>query len=104
MIKNDGSVKLADFGYAKILTREASKRKTTCGTSAWMAPEVIMASRRTSTAYDSKVDIWSLGITAMELADGDAPYITEHPNRIMFNIVHSNPPQICERWHQHPEL
>jgi len=59
-----------------------------------MAPELIKGERR----YTTKIDIWSLGIFAMEMADGDAPYITEPQNKVIFNILNKKPPPIGPRW------
>ena len=73
LANEDGDVKLADFGYASQLTKERDARITKVGTPAWMAPELIKGERR----YDTKVDIWSFGIVAMELTNGDPPYINE---------------------------
>lgn len=59
-----------------------------------MAPELIKGDKK----YTEKVDIWSFGIFAMEMADGDPPYIDEQQSHIIFNIVKKDPPQINERW------
>ena len=59
-----------------------------------MAPELIKGERR----YDTKVDIWSFGIVAMELTNGDPPYISEPQSRIIINIVKNKPPPIKEKW------
>ena len=67
----EGNVKLADFGYSAQLTTEREHRSSRVGTVCWMAPELIKRQHR----YDCKVDIWSLGIFAFELANGDPPYI-----------------------------
>jgi serine/threonine protein kinase len=90
----DGEVKLADFGYACQLTEEVDSRKSKVGTVCWMAPELIKGERR----YTTKVDIWSFGIFAMEMADGDPPYISEAQNKVIFNIVNKEPPPIGPRW------
>ena len=71
----NGEIKLADFGYAVMLTQQQQKRKSKVGTVAWMAPELILASE--DNQYSIKVDIWSLGIFAIELAQGAPPYFTE---------------------------
>lgn len=59
-----------------------------------MAPELIRGDRK----YTAKIDIWSLGIFAMEMADGDPPYISEPQQKVIFNIVKKTPPPIKERW------
>ena len=59
-----------------------------------MAPELIMGRAE----YDSKVDCWSLGIFAIELAEGDPPYINDQQQRVLYNIVNRDPPRIDKRW------
>eukprot|EP01122_Echinamoeba_exundans_P006210 TRINITY_DN1706_c0_g1_i2.p1 TRINITY_DN1706_c0_g1~~TRINITY_DN1706_c0_g1_i2.p1 ORF type:complete len:625 (-),score=155.41 TRINITY_DN1706_c0_g1_i2:203-2077(-) len=91
----DGSVKIADFGYAAQLTQEKSKRATIVGTPYWMAPELIRGQN-----YDQKVDVWSLGIMIMEMAEGEPPYMDFPPLRALFLITTKGIPPLKEpeRW------
>ena len=73
LVDAQGNVKLADFGYSAQLTTEREQRTSRVGTVCWMAPELIKRQNR----YDCKVDVWSLGIFAYELTNGDPPYIQE---------------------------
>lgn len=77
LIGDGGSVKIADFGYAAQLSKSRAKRQTIVGTPYWMAPELIRG-----VDYDSKVDIWSLGIMLMELLEGEPPYMSYPPLRV----------------------
>ena len=94
LMNTNGDVKLADFGYACQLTSDKPGRKSKVGTVCWMAPELIHGSRM----YTEKVDVWSFGIFAMEMADGDPPYINDQQSRVIFNIVKKEPPPIDSRW------
>jgi len=89
LINHDGDSKLADFGVSAELATTMSKRKTVIGTPYWMAPEVLQ-----STEYNGKADIWSLAITAIELAVGEPPHSNVHPMRAIFLIPNSDPPTL----------
>lgn len=100
LLTNDGNIKLADFGVSAKNKKTIQRRTTFIGTPYWMAPEVIVTETCKDDPYDYKADIWSAGITLIELAEMQPPYHDMHPMRVLFKIPKADPPmlQFRNRW------
>ncbi|XP_062909582.1 serine/threonine-protein kinase 10 isoform X1 [Mobula hypostoma] len=94
LLSQDGNVKLADFGVSAKNTKTLQKRETFIGTPYWMAPEVVMCETMKDTPYDYKSDIWSLGITLIEMAQIEPPHHELNPMRVLLKIAKGDPPTL----------
>lgn len=92
LLSLDGSVKLGDFGYAAQLTAEQDKRTTVVGTPSWMAPELVVGAK-----YDCKIDVWSLGIVLLEMAEGEPPNLRENPMKALYLTANGPPPSLTDK-------
>ncbi|XP_059357881.1 TRAF2 and NCK-interacting protein kinase-like isoform X2 [Carassius carassius] len=99
LLTENAEVKLVDFGVSAQLDRTVSRRNTFIGTPYWMAPEVIACDENPDATYDYKSDLWSLGITAIEMAEGAPPLCDMHPMRALFLIPRSPAPRLkSKKW------
>lgn len=96
LLTSEGEVKLCDFGLTALTGDTMGKRSTCIGSPSWMAPEMFAnaATKRNGELYGNRADVWALGITAIELGDGFAPFADMHPTRAMFQIVRNPPPTL----------
>ncbi|XP_053146512.1 serine/threonine-protein kinase 10 isoform X2 [Hemicordylus capensis] len=94
LLTQDGDIKLADFGVSARNMKTLQKRDSFIGTPYWMAPEVVMCETMKDTPYDYKADIWSLGITLIEMAQIEPPHHELNPMRVLLKIAKSDPPTL----------
>ncbi|XP_075963850.1 TRAF2 and NCK-interacting protein kinase-like isoform X2 [Anarhichas minor] len=99
LLTENAEVKLVDFGVSAQLDRTVGRRNTFIGTPYWMAPEVIACDENPEATYDFKSDLWSLGITALEMAEGAPPLCDMHPMRALFLIPRNPAPRLkSKKW------
>jgi len=94
LLTENAEVKLVDFGVSAQLDRTVGRRNTFIGTPYWMAPEVIVCDEQPDATYDNRCDMWSIGITAIEMAEAQPPLCDMHPMRALFLIPRSEPPRL----------
>uniref|UniRef100_A0A8C6W6E7 non-specific serine/threonine protein kinase n=1 Tax=Nannospalax galili TaxID=1026970 RepID=A0A8C6W6E7_NANGA len=92
----EGDIKLADFGVSAKNTRTIQRRDSFIGTPYWMAPEVVMCETSKDRPYDYKADVWSLGITLIEMAEIEPPHHELNPMRVLLKIAKSEPPTLAQ--------
>ncbi|KAG5679675.1 hypothetical protein PVAND_009229 [Polypedilum vanderplanki] len=97
LLTEDGDIKLVDFGVSSHLALTLARRNTSVGTPYWMPPEIIACEQQLDQNYDSRCDVWSLGITAIELAEGEPPLSNVHPMKALFEIPRNKPPELREK-------
>lgn len=90
-------MKLTDFGLSAHLSDQSDTCRACQGSPYWMAPEVVLERENSGNGYDNKVDVWSLGITAIELGDGVPPLNKMHATRAMFQIARNPPPSLYRK-------
>ncbi|XP_042274382.1 misshapen-like kinase 1 isoform X2 [Thunnus maccoyii] len=99
LLTENAEVKLVDFGVSAQLDKTIGRRNTFIGTPYWMAPEVIACDENPEATYDYRSDLWSLGITALEMAEGAPPLCDMHPMRALFLIPRNAPPKLkSKKW------
>ncbi|CAH0747410.1 unnamed protein product [Diatraea saccharalis] len=99
LLTDNAEVKLVDFGVSAQLDRTIGRRNTFIGTPYWMAPEVIACDENPDATYDNRSDLWSLGITALEMAESQPPLCDLHPMRALFLIPRNPPPRLkSKKW------
>lgn len=99
LLTDNAEVKLVDFGVSAQLDRTIGRRNTFIGTPYWMAPEVIACDENPEATYDNRSDLWSLGITALEMAESQPPLCELHPMRALFLIPRNPPPRLkSKKW------
>nr|XP_022336329.1 serine/threonine-protein kinase mig-15-like isoform X2 [Crassostrea virginica] len=99
LLTDNAEVKLVDFGVSAQLDKTIGRRNTFIGTPYWMAPEVIACDENPDATYDNRSDLWSLGITAIEMAEGKPPLCDMHPMRALFLIPRNAPPRLkSNKW------
>ncbi|CAL6034429.1 Kinase [Hexamita inflata] len=89
LVTSEGNIKVSDFGVSAQLKNDAQKKQTFIGTPFWMAPEIILQK-----AYGFEADIWSVGITVIEMLEGKPPHSEKHPMKAMMSIPSDPEPRL----------